>query len=875
MKNSGIFYIYAKFICVGNAKISLNIFFYGRKWTLRLRRLFAWCCVIFCLASCNTTQFLGEGEKLLIGNQIKFHEAKEIKNKRSLKYQLSTLYKQEENSNFLFIPREWFYYKTQKPEDTTRFDRWKLRFLGEEPAVFSTAATKATLESINFYMRYKGYYNASVYVDSVFSKNEKKVSLTYHVTPGPLFTIDTVIFRSGDAEIEAILQKIKDRTHLKEGRALDREHYEDEKKRVLRYLRNHGYAQFYPNYFAPLEADSTINIERLPRPKNKKVSLDFIVNRPYQDSAHQKFVVGEVLVYPQFDPVRSPAELVETTIEKCRFLAPQSEEKYRINPQIIRDAIFLQPGEFYSQDDYDKTNRQLTKLGVFKFVRIHQEVDSLQPDKMNFRIELPRIPRLQLGMDFELNYTNRSGGPSSSTNLLGIALNPSFRSRNLFHGAELLVGNLYAGVEVNPNVRKENRGDFWNTVDLGVQMELYFPRFLDHLGFWKTSHAISKTFFGRKENEGLYPQLKDKAATRLGASYNFIKLLNFYDYNLLNASYGYDLQKDNHTRHIINHFGVDFLNVDTTQRNFKDILAVNPFLKASFGDQLLVSLLFREFNYIYTSPVNRSDESHYIGVSFETAGAEIWGVNQLYNRIADTTAIFRLKGKNDDINFSQYFRLELDLRFNKRLTPKRSYAARFNIGVARPFGNTDDVPYVKQFYVGGPNSIRAWAARGLGPGGFTDVLTQEASANRLFFSQAGDFKLEFNLEYRFNIFWLLDGALFLDGGNIWTLRPDNSRCGSQFLLKPRIQQACEGNMGDKDFYNEAFYKQIALGGGFGARLDFTYFILRLDAGIRLRYPDPNALNPLTHKSYSGYWNSFPGVFLTNHVNFNLGLGYPF
>ena len=261
-------------------------------------------------------------------------------------------------------------------------------------------------------------------------------------------------------------------------------------------------------------------------------------------------------------------------------------------------------------------------------------------------------------------------------------------------------------------------------------------------------------------------------------------------------------------------------------------------------------MLFRDFNYVYNARPNRFGESLYLGINLELAGAEFWAVNSLYNSFALEPDTLKL----GEIEFSQYISTELDLRYYKQYTTKQSLVLRFNLGVARPFGFTTDVPYVKQLYVGGPNSIRAWAPRGLGPGQYLDSLSlDQANNNRLY--QSGDLKIEFNAEYRFDLFWRLKGAVFLDGGNIWTIDKDLSRCGSQFLLNNSTITGCTGN--DQTVVNEAFYKQNCSGHRFGFRFDFTYFIFRLDVGIKLRYPylnepDENGMLPPRR----GYWENF-------------------
>ncbi|MEO0340640.1 MAG: BamA/TamA family outer membrane protein, partial [Bacteroidota bacterium] len=276
----------------------------------------------------------------------------------------------------------------------------------------------------------------------------------------------------------------------------------------------------------------------------------------------------------------------------------------------------------------------------------------------------------------------------------------------------------------------------------------------------------------------------------------------------------------------------------------------------SFGDQLFVSLLFREFNYVYTGPTSRLGRNKFLSLNVETAGAEIWLANGIYNGFASQADTFRI----GDTEFSQYLRLEGDLRFVRNYSSKNALATRFSVGIARPFGSSQDVPYVKQFFIGGPNSIRAWPARSLGPGGFIDSLTLDIN-NPLLFYQAGDLKLEFNLEYRFNIFWRLNGAVFLDAGNTWTVREDRSRPESQFVLRPTEVVDLEGN----SFMVDPFYKQVAIGTGLGFRFDFTYFIFRLDLGLRLKYP---------YKWQDDRYWVRPNEWLDD-INFNFSLGYPF
>lgn len=821
--------------------------------------------VIYCLlggallllfSACNTTKYLKDDQFLLTKNSIKIKSESKIKNKSTLSYELSTLYKQKPNTNFLlFFPREWFYFVTQGPGDTTRFDRWQRRVIAEAPAIYEERLADSTARSMEYYLQYNGYYNVNVIPDD--RVHGKKVSVTYFVYPHQQFTIDTVVFSSQDTIINRILQEIKPQTLLKEHQPLTRTLYEQERDRIATYFRNHGYAYFYSNSIAPLDVDTT------EAPKKATVYLEVLP--PPGDSVHRQYRVGSINIYSQYDPTSDERNLQDTIIEGYRFITPNNI--FKVKPQVIINSIFLHQGHLYSQEDYDKTVKQLSALGMYKFVRVQESQDSLNPQILNFTVELTRNPKLEAGVDFEVNYTNRSA--ASVGNLIGVSVSPSLRHRNLFKGAEVLVSNLGAGVEINPSVG-DSLNRFWNTIDLRAQTELFLPRFSDYLGIWRglNSARVSKT--SGLITDDFYRLMRESASTRFSVSYNYLLLIDFYRYNLLNASYGFQLRRSNtqaNSLYIINHVGIDYLS-PKTDTLFREILNSNPFLKRSFGKQLFVSFLFRDLTYSRTTRVNRAGVSHYVGFNVEAAGAEIWAANSIYNAFALKSDTLRIGGTD----FSQYFKLEGEYHRYKSLTPRSSIAGRISLGIARPFGYTTDVPYVKQFSVGGPNSIRGWAIRELGPGGYVDSLTLDSKnrgRNRLLFYQTGDLKLEFNLEYRFHLFLLLNGAFFLDGGNIWTLKNDPQRPGSQFLLRARTLT----NTDAVYKVNDPFYKQIALNTGFGLRLDLSYFIIRLDAGIKLRSPypiDPHD-NTVTTRDY---WYNFKGWGLKD-VNFNLGLGYPF
>ena len=713
---------------------------------------------------------------------------------------------------------------------------------------------------MRIYMQFKGYYDAEVSSDEYDVKErKKKVYVAYYINPKKQYTIDTIQFFSLDPTIHQILQEIKPRTHLREGLGITRELYNKEKDRITRYLRNNGYAYFYPQYVDALEAIKSEDFSQ--------VKLKLEVFPPFEDSTHQVYQIGDINIYMDYDPTLEESEYKDTLINGFNFKIRTPD--IEIDPETILRSIYLDKGDLYSEANFEKTNKQLSSLGVFKFVRIRQNIDSSEVNVLNYRIELTQSLNVELGVDFDVSYTNRNRSATTG-NLIGISVSPTIQNKNVFGGAELLASSLSAGVEINPNPR--NQAAFWNTIDLGLRSNLYLPKFNDYFNIWR---GLNKIFRGGKKQrlvkvDNFYTLLRENATTRISGSYNYLHLLDYYRYNLFDASFGYDVRRANTHRYSINHIGIDYLD-PVTDSLFEDILKANPFLERSFGQQLFVSLLFRDFNFVYQSRPTRFGDSHYVGASIEMAGAEMWLGNTIYNAFALRADTLRI-GQTD---FSQYIKLELDLRYSKQYSSKQAVAGRFAVGVARPFGFTTDVPYVKQFYVGGANSIRGWATRGLGPGGYLDPLALD-SDNRPFFYQTGDLKIEFSLEYRFEIFWRLKGALFFDGGNVWTIRNDPARCGSQFLFSGR---SCTNT----NSYNDPFYKQIALSTGLGFRVDLTYFLFRFDLGFRLREPRPFFGFTDGQAKESDYWifAQLPAQIpyryrrLVDFIEPHIGLGFPF
>ncbi|WP_420458964.1 BamA/TamA family outer membrane protein [Neolewinella sp.] len=805
------------------------------------------------LMACNVTKYLDEGQELLARQQVELAKKSKVSNRSEVAYELSTLTKQKPNGNFLFLfPREHFYLANNKAKDTTRIDRFLRNTIGQPPTLYSDSLSRRSAALMTDFMRYRGYFNATAYHEADRRRNQR-VNLIYHVDPGRRYLIDSVDYSSPAPAIDSLLQVLKTGSALQPGAPLDLTAFDAEKARLSTALRNEGYAYFSTTYFDKLEIDTS--------QRQGYADIYLTVLPPQEEQNYRKYRIGQITVLTDYSPARDASGEAypgDTLVEGIRFLSPLAT--FRMRPDILADNIFLETDSLYSREAYEKTNLALSGLGIYRFVRINQLPDPLRPDVLNYQIQLSTDKRMALGIDLDVNYTNRSQLPGNNTvtqnsNLIGLSLSPSFRNRNVFGGAELLTVGLRGGVEINPS--PSNRAPFFNTVDLAAETTLNLPRFKDFglYGLGRSTGLISDRF---------YQQLRERANTRYSLAYEYLFISTFYAYNIANARLGYDFRRSPTTLYRINHAALDVLNFSVEQQ-FQDILDNNQRLRLSISDQYFVSLLFRSLEYSRTGRPDQRGRSISLNAQFELAGAEVFIADQFINDL-------------DPNNQLAQFAVGLvDTRFKKQFSPLRSFASRLLIGIGRPFSQDEEVPYVKQFFAGGANSMRAWAPQGLGPGGYVDPLSIDNNGNinnNLRLYQTGDLQLEVNFEYRFNLFSFVRGAVFTDIGNVWRVKEDPDRPGSQFLLRGRLRE----DEGSTPFYHQPFYRQLAVDGGFGIRIDLSYFVFRLDLALPLRYNYPRddsgfqAVRDATNYPESAYWLR---EFDLGEVRPQIGLGYPF
>ena len=785
------------------------------------------------LSSCNVKQFLEKDQHILSNNAVKVRDISTRSTRKALQTELSSLYKQKPLGDFIIFKSKsgaWFYYKSVNNKDAGRFNKWLYRSFGKRPTLFDPFQTDLTVKNMKQYLINKGYRYPSVFYEKDFHGDDKGYAdITYYANPGKLYVLDTVNFRCLDTTIQYLVSDTKEQSFLKKGVPLSVNLYEQERVRITKLLNNKGYARFTPNYIAQLDADSIDT--GLDERGNRKVNINLVIQLPNDKPSHQKYYVGDVRIYPNYD-ARFDLPTDIDTFYNGKFYY-NSKKKFEIKVSTLDNAIGIIPNTLYSRETEDKVIKQVNALGYYKFSRVNTNIEECDTTILQYNLLLTPGKKMAIDPGAEINYSNISGN-SGSFGRLGAALDFGFVNRNFLGGAERFSSSLSGGVDI---------GLFSsNSTNSGLSSDIRFDNVLSIPKFVNPSKTFKYLNRWNIVKDNFYNELKDNATTEINLSYIFSDrlALNLYRLQQFNLGYKYVLKRKNGLeRFTFNPVGVELI-LSQLDGLFRE--NANLRTKRSLDPQLLTGLVFRTFTFEKSVPPKSiGGNTVQYSLLLEQSGSELWLIDKLRGGSKTPLRV------NDSLGFSKFWKAEFDIRWNNidsRLSQdgkSRGLAARLAVGIASNFGDAPYVPYSRQFFVGGPNSIRGWLARGVGPGTFKD----NSQLNKTLPFQSGDIKFEFNSEYRFPIFLFFKGAIFLDAGNVWAIKSDDA----------------------ETVFSKFWYDQMAISSGFGLRIDVKYALIRLDFGFKLRnpYKDENNNNWIPVSNYS--WK--------NNVNINFALGMPF
>ena len=758
--------------------------------------------ILFCvlIAACSGTRHLPPGEKLYIGSEIKLESTDIIikKKKSVIKTTAENAIRPKPNKKFLGMRPKLCIYMIAGENPKSKFKKW-LQKSGEAPVLISTVNPAFTSKIIDAKLFNIGIFKSYTEFKIVNKKQTVKVIYVSHVHKP--YTVKEIIYSISDESLSQMILADKEKSLIKPGEDYNLELLKNERIRIDDLLKNNGYFFFNPDYLLfkadTSEANHTVTFKlSLKDSVPKNALIVYRINNVYID---QDYSLSDAVKDRNKDTLR---------YQNYIFLNKTSEIKIR--PAVILRSVYLTKHEVYTRKNHNITLNRLMTMGNFKFVNVKfTDSDTLAPGFLDVSILMTPMQKRTFRVELDL--------VSKSNNYTGPQLNLSYLNRNTFSGAELLNVNMAGSFEAQLSGKNNNLFSY----SLNPQVELYFPRFLIPFKVKTSSMYVPKT--------------------RFSISYNYLKKVRYFDMRTFQFIYGFRWKEDIRKEHELNPISVSYTSIGNKSDEFNALLASNPFLKKSYEEQFIAGLTY---SYTYNEQVMQAKKMQYF---FHLATEFAGNTFSLAKLIAGEKISSDKPSKVIGSIYSQYAKLSIDGRSYYNFIDKSKLVMRFFAGVAKPYGNSSTLPYSKEFFSGGPNSIRAFHINSVGPGKY-----HQAVDNIGFLQLGGDVKVEMNAEYRFPIFSFFKGALFTDAGNVWLLKSNPANTGSPFSFS-------------------TFTNELAVGAGIGLRFDVSFFILRFDLATPLRKP----------------WLEKNNSWVTNQINFgssswrsenlifNVAIGYPF
>lgn len=763
------------------------------------------CILLICfLASCSNTKYLPKGETLYTGSTIKY-VAGDTSNKAQkpvLKEELQAIVLPKPNGKILGLRvKLWFYNiaGTPKGKGLRYFIRNKL---GEPPVYTSSVNFEKNNNIMINRLQNRGYFKGNVTYDTTTTKG-RHTSAIFTAKPGVQYIIDTVNFPKDSSVLSAAIRTATRRSRLNRGRPYDLDVIKAERTRIDTRLKQRGYFFFGEDYLLA-RVDSTVG--------SAKVNIYMEVKPETPPQARQPYRIGDVIIYADYNLASDTAFSKDKATFYDSFYVVDPLKKF--NPRMFKRNIRFHPGDLYNRNDHNLTLSRLVSLGVYKFVKARfEEVDTVKDRRLNTYYYLS--PNNKYSAKAQISALTKSNNSS------GTDLTLSIRNRNAFRSAEQLSLSGFFGVETQI-AGQQNVG----TTRFGANLDLLIPRIIGPIRFGRNSDFVPNT--------------------KINLGYEYFRRTDQYTLNSYKTSFGWQWNTKITTEHQFNPIAINYVVPSGITDSFQKRLTTDITLARSIERQFIIG---SNYNYNYNSQAKPNNRRHNY---YFNGNADVSG-----NLLGLITGADVQNGKEKKIlntPFSQYIRGEVDFRHYMAIgRPRRErinqLVSRIIIGAGYGYGNSLTMPFIKQFFIGGTNSLRAYRARSLGPG--TYYGGNASLVNTYLPDQPGDVKIEMNTELRFKIISIVRGALFVDAGNIFTVRDDPNRPGSKF--------------------SSQFLNQLAVGTGAGLRFDLSFLVLRIDAAFPIRKPyEPGGPKWVFDQIKFGdsQWRK-------ENLVLNLAIGYPF
>ncbi len=757
--------------------------------------LLLFCSIIF-LWGCQGTRHLPDNDKLYTGTTITVNGVSlTATQKKSLKKNLKGLTRPKPNSTLLGMRPKLAIYNMFRNVKKGLFKNIREKY-GQPPVLASQLDLGANNKSLENYLVNKGWFHAKVTGDTIVRR--KTVKARYTAEAGIQYKISQVQFPSDSSDISLAIGQSVPNTLLRKGEPFDIDVIKAERQRIDAALKEKGFYFFnFDNLL--VRTDSTIG--------NQQVNLYIVIKADAPAAARDIYRINNVYIYTGYNLNAERLDTMKTQGEFYKgYYIVDRRKKYK--PFLFEETMQFQPGDIYNRTDHNQTLNRLINLNLFKFVKNRFEpVPGIDSAKLNAFYYLTPQPRQSLKAEVSLI--------SRSNNLNGSQFNISYFNRNIARNGSQLQLTGYVGSDVQ--FSGALRG--YNTYRLGAELVYAVPRF-----------AVP---FANIKHQGPYAP---RTNFRLG--YDILNRKQLYTLNSYRAEYGFTWKKNLRRTHEFYPISITYAEPLNVTDDYKTLQATIPGLERAIEPQFILG---SRYQFIYNQLAN------------DVQPKSAWyfsGVADVSGNIAGLITGANIK-KGDTVKFgtvpfAQYVKVEADLRHYFRVGLKSTWVNRIDIGLGLPYGNSIQIPYVKQFFIGGNNSLRGFRSRSVGPGTYFPV-----NANEIIPDQTGDIKFEFNSEFRPHLAGPLYGALFIDAGNIWLVNDSN------YTKKPGSQLTSK------------FLNQLAVDVGAGLRLDIALFVIRFDIGFPIRKPwivPPSVINQINFSSRD--WRK-------QNLVFNLAIGYPF
>ena len=765
-----------------------------------LRRLFFALLGVMLLFSCSVKKFIPEGEYLLNDVDIVSNTNGDNASKAQ-KY-----IRQKPNAKWFSLLKVPMYTYALSGLDSTKWGNRVLRRLGEKPVVYSHRLAEATRLNIQQMLLNEGYLHAGVDLETLVDEERRRAKVTYYLHEKERYYISEFGMLCADSVVGAMIMQDSLSLTIKPGMPFSVEGMELERRRVTDLLRNNGYYRFQKEHIT-YTADTAHHSNKVRLTMN---IAGFMPAANVEPVNHKAYRIGEI-----YYVANAGLHLDDALLAQCDTVVDGGVRILYNESQVVRtktllDNTFITAGELFSQDDVDKTYNSFSQLSALKYttVRLQERPDTAILDCY---IMYEKSKRCTVG--FDLDGTNTAGN-------FGALASVTLSDKNLFKGSEQLALRLFAAYEAVSDLTGYNGNKFF---EYGAELSLRFKGgVLSSLIPVDKRKLVSSSQFALKFNSQERPE---------------------FNRELISGSWSYMWSRVKEAQHRLDVLDLNYIYVPWIAETFKkeyldSISNRNSILKYNYENLLITKL---GYSYSYNSSMNDANRFKRVVYSLRTnvecSGNVFYGINTLFSSAKNKDGQYTFM----NIAYAQYVKGDFDFTTRIKMDDRNSMVMHFALGVAYPYGNSRILPFEKRYFSGGANGMRGWTVRTLGPGSY-----RNSNSNIDFINQSGDLKLDMSVEYRSHLFMMVHSAVFIDAGNIWTIRNYEEQPGGQFRIT-------------------TFYKDIALSYGLGLRLEFDMFVFRLDAAMK-------AINP----AYTGKLK-FPVITPNFKRDFALhfAIGYPF